>query len=262
MHLLITLSQKGLHSCRFQGSGNQTPKKFPLTLFHIILLLSASCSSPNVLGPRGPLSSMNDGFRLDKWPSIYHRGAPAATTEALLCPFQSRQSDDPAWDLPPPLSGEGYQGCREFCGGEWRWSHFHFHQEALLVCGDPISVLSSQGANPCSHPSSSLQSEIFFFPSHVIHLPVELWESNEIIILTAFCKCRRGRAVQEDQICSQEGLSSSLARSLSDVVTSQSHLTSLGFNFLICKAVVIMLHGATVKLQRIMKARNAIVGPL
>ena len=82
IHLLITLAQKELHSCRFQGSGNQTPNIFPLALFHIIPLLSASCSSLNVLGPSGPLFSMNDGFLLNKWPSIYHCGAPVATTGA------------------------------------------------------------------------------------------------------------------------------------------------------------------------------------
>lgn len=114
--VLITLVRKELHACRFQGSGNQTPNKFPLALIHIIQLLSASRSSPNVLGPSGPLSSMNDGFRLNKRPSIYHRGAPAATTEAALSPFESRQSDGAALDLPPLWSWEGYQECRELWG--------------------------------------------------------------------------------------------------------------------------------------------------
>lgn len=160
--MLTALAQKELHSCPFQGSGTQTPNKFPLALFHIILLLSASRSSPNVLAPRGPLSSMKDGFRLDKWLSIYHCGAPVATTDTPLSPSTSGQSDGCALALLPPLSQKGYQECWGLWEGESRLSHFHVPRKALLVCGDPTYVVFSPVANPCNTPSSTLQPQPFF----------------------------------------------------------------------------------------------------
>lgn len=168
IHLLITLAQKELHSCRYRGFGNQASNKFPLALFHIIPLLSASCSSPNVLGPSGPLSSMTDGFRLEKWPSIYHCGAPVPTTEAPLFPSTGRKSDiRPCLGPTSPTVLGGTSTLWALRGGEERLSHFHFPCKAFLVCGDPTMFSSPQWPIPAIiHPplcSLSLSC------NHVIH---------------------------------------------------------------------------------------------
>lgn len=193
IHLLITLARKELHACWFRGSGNQTSDKFPLASFHIILLLSASCSSLNVLGPSGPLSSMNDGFLLDKWPSIYHCGAPGAKTGASLFLSTSKHSDGPALDPPPPLSLGGSPRLLGVLGRRVKaeplplpegrpsglWRH-HLHSPRW-----PVPAIIHP---PLCRPSLS--------SNRVIHHPVEFWESNEIIMPRVFCKYRMGRAVK------------------------------------------------------------------
>lgn len=86
--LLTDNCSSELHPCCFQGSGNKT-SEFPIDFAShnpspVRSVLLPQCSS-------GPLSFVNDGFRLNEWPVIYHQGAPVVTTEVLLCPSASRR---------------------------------------------------------------------------------------------------------------------------------------------------------------------------
>lgn len=143
----------------------------PLTLFHIIPLLSASCSSQNVWGCSGPLSFMNNGFRLDKWPAIHHQGAPMATTEVFLCPSASRQRDGLAWDLPPHVLGGVLGRNAGILGAGRRGRDISLLQEAILICGPCLWSLLPGGWSP-------LASVLHLHPEpvchHAIHLPTEL----------------------------------------------------------------------------------------
>lgn len=113
------------HLCWNQGSWNKTPNSFPLTLFHIIPLLSISCPSPNVLDPSRPLSFMNDSSRLCKWPAIYHQGPQTATTEVPCVPLQAgRRVALPGTCL--LMSWEGYKECWNCWSREQRERHFTF----------------------------------------------------------------------------------------------------------------------------------------
>lgn len=116
----------------------------------------------------------------------------------------------PCLGLARPASWEGYQECQELWGGEQRLSHLHFLCEALLVCGDPSMFSSPRWPIPVIlHPplEKRLCSPSLSF-NHIIHLPVEFRESNEIIMLRLFCKYLMGRAIKGYWLCRQEKLSS------------------------------------------------------
>ena len=156
--VLITLIQKELRCCWFQGSGNQTPNKFPLPLFHIIPLLSASMLFSKCVGSQWAivlhewwLQARQMAFHLSSWCS---RGNNRGCSVSLA----SRQSDGPAVDLPLPLFWEGYQSFWALWGRGSRLRHFPFESIALLFWGQGRPHLWSplQVANPWGHSSSVL----------------------------------------------------------------------------------------------------------
>lgn len=157
------------HLCWNQGSWNKTPNSFPLTLFHIIPLLSISCSSPNVLDPSRPLSFMNDssGSANDLPSIIKDLKLQQQRYPVFLC------KQEEGWHCLEPASSCPGRDTKNagIAGAGSRGRDILLLQEALLACGCCLFSLLPDGQSP-------LASIWHLLPepgSHpVIHLPSEL----------------------------------------------------------------------------------------
>lgn len=88
VHLTTDNYSRELHPCCFHGSGNKIPK-FPFDFVphnpsSVCFMLFLQCSS-------GPLSFMNNGFRLDEWPCHPSSRSSSGNNRGASVPSASRR---------------------------------------------------------------------------------------------------------------------------------------------------------------------------